>query len=198
MTFPTTLFHKELAAEGKVFMTEADLPTDDGWVDTPAAFDPAYKKPAPVVPNGSIPADAPPGFVPNPFPSCRYRKGDPDHPKRVETAEEDAALEAAEPGVWTHSPDPNYKAPAAGPDAGTLDPNALRDLTGDVVVLDDAQKAEFYAAKVTDIVVKLESIGSPARLKALAEAEAANPNKARVTVLKAVAARLATLSAPQE
>lgn len=196
-TFPTTLFHKELAAEGQVFMTEADLPTAPGWVDTPAAFDPAYKKPEPIAPSGSIPADAPPGFVPNPYPSCRYRKGDPENPKRVATAEDDAALEAAEPGVWQHSPDPNFKPPVAGPDAGAPDPNALADIGG-TTTLTDAQKAEFYAAKVAEVVVKLEAIGNPGLLTAIAAAEAENPKGARVTVAKAIAARLAVLSAPVE
>lgn len=197
MTFPTCLFHKTIAPDGQVFMTEADLPAADaGWVDTPAAFDPNYKAPTPVVPNGSIPADAPPGFVPNPYPSCRYRKGDPDNPRLVASAEEDAALEAAEPGVWQHSPDPKFKPPVAGPDAGAPDPNALADFVTAAdgsVTLTDAQKAELYTAKVAEVVMKLEGISSPAMLKAIAAAEAENPTP-RKTVAKAVAARLAVLN----
>lgn len=197
MTFPTTLYHKTLAADGQVFMSEASLPSADaGWVDTPAAFDPSYVAPTPITPSGAVPADAPPGFVPSPFPSCRYRKGDPENPKQVATAEEDAALEAAEPGVWLHSPDPHYKPAAAGPDAGAPDPNALADLVPNAdgsVTLSDAQKAEFYGAKVAEVVVKLEAISSAAMLNALAAAEAENP-KPRVTVVKAVKARIAALT----
>jgi hypothetical protein len=107
--FPTTLFHKDLAPEGQVFMTEADVPSEAGWVDTPAAFVVGYKKPVQVVAADAIPADAPAGFVPQPYPSVRYRLGDEASARTVTTAEEDAELEAAEPGVWKHSHDPKAK-----------------------------------------------------------------------------------------
>src|SRR3954465_1099535 len=98
-TYPTTLFHKDHAPEGKVFMTEADVPSEDaGWVDTPAAFVPGYQKPPQRVAPDSVPDDAPAGFVPQPYPSVRYRLGDASSARVVATAEEDAALDAAEPG----------------------------------------------------------------------------------------------------
>lgn len=200
MTFPTTLFHKDLAPEGQVFMTKEDLPDADGWVDTPAAFVAGYKPPKPVAPADSLPADAPPGFVPQPYPSYRYKVGDADNPVVVTTKEEDEALEAKEPGVWKHSHDAaakvNQPADAGAPTSGKLVDLGAGD--GDApVVLTDAQKAEFYGAKVADIVVKLSAIGSVSQLEAIAAAEAENP-KPRVTVQKAVKARLAELKASTE
>lgn len=202
--FPTTLFHKELAPEGQVFMTKADVPSDAGWVDTPAAFVAGYTKPAPTVAPDSVPADAPAGFVPQPYPSVRYRLGDEASARTVASAEEDAELEAAEPGVWKHSHDAKAKVntdPVAAPDAGAADPTALTDLTDAVdapVVLTDAQKAEVHAAKAVDLFAKVSAISSPKLLEAIAAAESEKPGGARATVLKAVKARLAELKVSAE
>jgi hypothetical protein len=201
--FPTTLFHKDLAPEGQVFMTEADVPSEAGWVDTPAAFVAGYKKPVQVVAADAIPADAPAGFVPQPYPSVRYRLGDEASARTVTSAEEDAELEAAEPGVWKHSPRSQGQGQRrrgrgprrrrAGPERAGRPHRRRR-----AVVLTDAQKAEVHAAKAADLFAKVSGISSPALLAAIAAAEDEKPGGARVTVLKAVKARLAELKVSAE
>lgn len=200
MSYPKFLFHREKAAEGQLFASEDDLPKDPtGWVETPAAFDEGYvAPPAPDTAEGSIPEDARRrGYVPAPFPSHRYKKNDADHPKTVNSQEEDDALEAAEPGVWKHSPDPKAWADDAAP-TGTATgadlatgPDAPHGLTED-------QKAEFYAAKVADIVVKLGSVTGVGPLDELAAVEDQNPKGARQTIVKAIKARKAELAVPVE
>jgi hypothetical protein len=107
--FPAWHFHKDLAPEGQVFQTAEDLARaeDDnpGWQDTPAKFDPKYvaPPPSPVAPEDR-PADQP-GYVPVTFPSLRHNQAGEE--RRVETKDEADALEAAEPGVWKDTPDPD-------------------------------------------------------------------------------------------
>lgn len=185
------LFHKTLAPEGQNFPTADACPTDEGWVDTPAAFVEGYQKPEPQVGDGRISEAARnAGFVPSPYPSHRYKKNEPDTPKTIATREDDETLEAAEPGVWKHTPDPKawedgYEVPA-GPDLGDAP-----------MLLTQDNLAELHGAKVADIVVKVSSLSSVSHLQTIASAEDKNPKGARPTVLKAIKARLAELKVPE-
>lgn len=104
MKFPTFAFHKEEAPEGRLVQNQEDLDAlGPEWVETPAAFDPNYKRPAPAVADGTVPQEmAARGFVPQPYPAHRYTKGGAQS-CLVTGVEEDAALD---PDVWKDTPDP--------------------------------------------------------------------------------------------
>lgn len=95
------MFHKVHAPDGQLF-EDGVTPQGDGWVDTPAAFEPGYVPP-PAEPEGLPERERRAGYVPQAFPSHRYRKGDPDNPILVQSAEDAAALDPAE---WKDTPDP--------------------------------------------------------------------------------------------
>jgi hypothetical protein len=104
LSFPTMLFHKDHAPDGRVFSADVDLPNDlEGWVDTPAKFRADYKDPPPLaVPPGTVPeAERLSGYVPQLFPTWRFPRAGGD-PKFVASAEDLAELDPAE---WLDTPD---------------------------------------------------------------------------------------------
>lgn len=184
--YPRFLFHKELAKDGRLIKSAAEEPTGDGWVDTPAAFEEGYVAPPPQVDAKGQPAPAPtPGHVHKPYPSHRFNKAGVSC--LVNTAEEDAALDAA---IWKDTPDPaafpDDAPPSAPPPAAPDGP-----LTGAA-----AQKADLYAANAATVVEKVASMTDIAALQLVQGFELANPRGARKTVLTAVVKRLTELGLP--
>ena len=97
--YPAMRYHKTLAPEGKEVKTaEAAAALGDGWVRTPAAFEPGYvEQPEPE--DGSPIAEArPPGKPYVPYPILRYaRNGE----ERLFGEAED---QARDPNIWKASP----------------------------------------------------------------------------------------------
>lgn len=208
--YPAFRYHKELAAEGKLVKTEEeDKALGPDWHDTPEKFDPKYVAPNPEDPEAVAAAmrQAKPAKA---YPSHRYKKGDADNPKEVKTAEEDDALEAAEPGVWKSTPDPAAwkdgtplapapnqpgQPPAGAPSAQLPPPQAPQPPSPpNVIVLTAEQKLELHTAPLPEIFERLDGISDVARLDAIVAAEEENPNGARKTLLKAVDARKRALA----
>lgn len=199
MAYPKFLYHETHAPDGRAIMTEADEPKGDGWHDTPAKFDPNYvPPPPPLVAEGTVPEAARlAGFVPQAYPSLRYSVHGGEA-KRVDSADEDAALD---PAVWKHSPDPTSwtteepEAPA-GADAAvsvTMTTGGVGSATT-APSSDDEQKAELYKANVSQIIEKVSAIHDPALLERVAAFETDNPKGPRKTVLQAVKAQLALIA----
>lgn len=206
MAYPKFLYHPELAPAGRLIRDEASEPTEPGWVDTPQKFDPAYVEPAPIVPEGSVPADRP-GYVPQPYPSVRY--GASGETKVVASADEDAALNPAD---WKHSPahfldePPAVVAPPPPPAVPVVidplnpppevptenTPPAPQLKTDPPQVGSAKQKAALYAANAADVIDKVKGMSDIATLQMVKGFEESNPSK-RVTVIKAVDKRLADL-----
>jgi hypothetical protein len=133
--FPTFRFHKELAPEGRILQTQADVDAlGAGWVDTPAAFDPNYVPPAASVVDDTVPSDAyAQTFVRVPFPSHRFNRA--GESCLVNSQDEADALD---PREWKETPDPRaWDEPGADatspkaqlsfvprPDAPSVEPSA--------------------------------------------------------------------------
>lgn len=200
--YPRFLYHKDEAPSGRLIRNAEDEPTGPGWVDTPQKFDPAYVEPAPVVPEGSVPADRP-GYVPQQYPSHRY--GASGEVRVVASAEEDAELN---PRDWKHSPadflaeiapaEPAPK-PRAVARAVTPPPPAPDVPPADPAVPPPAKpmnakamKASLYDAKEADVIAQVREMGDIEKLQIVKGFEETNPKK-RAKVIKAVDKRLAEL-----
>lgn len=197
--FPCFRYHATLAREGKLFRSEADLPpAGEGWVDTPAAFEAGYVAPPPQdeAPTGLAAAARALRRPAKPYPAHRYKRDDADHPVIVKDADEDAKLD---PAVWKDTPDPNAwdnPAPAMRPMAsdGVDQPPSA---PPEPVEIPQDIREEIYAAKLGDLIGRIETMTSTPKLEALARAEEDNPSK-RATILKAIKARLKVLAASPE
>lgn len=209
MSYPTFLYHETEAPEGRLIPNaEKEAELGPGWVDTPEAFKPGYKKPEPKIAAGTIPEEAArQGYTPQPFPAHYYNRS--GESRLVSGAEELATLDLAE---WKDTPDLTakvWRSPAAVVAAAvaltarvppSLDGAGTATEPPPVVptfVLTDEQKTEFGKATVAQIVEKLEAIDNVTMLDALADAEAAS-EKPRKGVLLAIKARHAVLLAPAE
>lgn len=167
------LFHKVEAPEGKQFADDVE-PTGDGWVDTPAKFDPNYVEPPKadllVVPGGFI-------HTGPSFPAHFYNRA--GELKEVANAEQ---FEALNPDVWKDSP------AAFGPveDTPVVEEPPY--------VLTAEQVADVYASTVVTLKAALADVTSKAKLAAIESAEAVNPQGPRQGVFKALNARRAELT----
>lgn len=176
LKYPRFAYHAELAPDGLLVRTPADEPTGDGWVETPAAFDPKYVAPPDTVEPGSVPAEAAAaGYVPRPYPAHRYNR-DGDFVV-VRTAEDDAALD---PAVWKATPDPKAFSDAPPPTTPPPVPGKA---------LDDTQRAELYASSVTVVSDRIAALTDGPLLDAIRAAELANPKGPRIGVIRALDAR---------
>lgn len=205
--YPRFLYHKEEAPSGKLIRSAADEPTGEGWVDTPQKFDPKYVDPPKLVPDGSVPADRP-GYIPKAYPSFRY--GASGETQIVSSAEADAALNPAD---WKHSPAdflPKTNAPVMvtplppappvvidplnpPPELPVSTAPPMPTLPAEPPQLSAAkQKAALYAAPVAQVIANVKTMSDIEKLQMVKGFEETNPSK-RVTVIKAVDARLAEL-----
>lgn len=192
--FPICLFHREEAPEGKVFMSQETLPSGEGWVDTPAAFEPGYVRPEPAP--DAMPSDEFVRRAGKPilrFPAHFYRKNDPDHPFEVRNAKEYEALDkelyrdTPDPKAWADDADPlpgNYNTPPVATKPGQAPDNLAMPLSP----LNPDQQAKLWGARVQEIVVAVDGM-TLEQTKLLADAEALNPANPRKTVLAAIKAR---------
>lgn len=199
VTFPTFLFHKEHAPDGRIFHSAAAVPTEDGWVDTPAKFATDYvEPPTAAVADDSVPEDARRnGYVPAHYPAHLYHRETKDV-VTVESFEAHAALELKFPGTYIDTPDADaYAQRRTRADAGDRDvtaPVPPTFSTAAVVTLSAEQQASFAKATIPQVIEQLEQISNPALIVALQAAEDGRANGPRVSVVKALKARLAELS----
>jgi hypothetical protein len=194
LTFPTFLYHKDHAPLGRIFHTAAAVPTEPGWVETPAKFDPTYVAP-PETPeaDGSLPADAPAGYVPQPYPTHVYHRGTQES-RLVADRAAHAALEAADPGVWINTPDVaayDARQAASGDVAATTGADPALPTAGDLTA---DQAAAFAKSTVGQIVDQLQSVTNAGLLAQLETVEGTRAAGPRTTVLKALKARALELT----
>lgn len=102
--YPRWAWHPTLARDGKFIANEAAEPAGDGWVDTPAALDPAYVPPPEVPDEEQVPDIAPPGYEREHYPTWRYPVSGGD-PYYVLDAVADSKLDRK---LWKNSPDPTH------------------------------------------------------------------------------------------
>jgi hypothetical protein len=95
MQYPRWVYHKEHAVDGVLVPRAEDEPKGEGWVSTPAAFDPNYVEPPPLPPEDLARGGRP--FVA--YPTWRYAAH--EEPRLVASAEEDEQLDKA---IWKDSP----------------------------------------------------------------------------------------------
>lgn len=194
--YPRWAYHPTLAKDGKLIKSEADEPTDEGWVDTPAAFAADYKAPEPVDhPEGLAGESRVTQKAHEHYPSWRYHVDGKPEPILVKDADADAALDAA---VWKTSPDPKHwgsdaslfarpkPGPAAPPSAATVAQQKE----------DEAQRNELWAADGNAVIARVKALDSREMLERIRAFEALNPEGPRVGILKAVKATLDTLTEP--
>jgi hypothetical protein len=98
-TYPKWVYHKEHAPEGLLVHSEADEPKGDGWVSTPALFDPNYVLPPQLSPEAQAEQGARGGRPFVAYPAWRYAEG--EEPVLVATAEADEKLDKAK---WKDTP----------------------------------------------------------------------------------------------
>jgi hypothetical protein len=98
-TYPKWVYHKEHAPEGLCVHSEEDEPVGDGWVSTPAKFDPNYVDPPPLTEDAQFDLLAREGRPFVAYPSWRYHKN--GEARLVETAEADEQLDKS---VWKDTP----------------------------------------------------------------------------------------------
>lgn len=184
--YPCVRYHKELAPEGRLVRTADGEPTGEGWVDTPAAFDPNYVPPPPLDPNVVTSDAVRPGYVPQRFPACRY-----DGNGNIQLVKTQEEADTLDPRQWKDSPaafGPDYVAPS---DAPRPAPPAAEPPTNAEI---ERQKAELFAATVPVIVERIEAISDVSTLATIRAYEEVNPKGARTGVLKAVDARFEELA----
>lgn len=167
-------YHKTLASEGKLIRSAAEEPKGDGWVDTPAAFEEGYVKPAPAAPSSHYA----PGRKFEAYPTARYnRAGDC---VIVKSKDEEDSLK----GEWLDTPPPEPASAPAAPD------------TSGQPTADDVAKLELHATPVNRIGEAIAAVSDLAMLDKIRGYEEANPKGARATVLKALDQRLDELTKP--
>jgi hypothetical protein len=182
--YPKWLYHKDLAPDGRLIRGPEQDPIEDGWVDTPAAFDPAYVAPPPRDPDAVPDAAVKAGYVHRPYPSHRYNAS--GESRIVHSLAEDDMLDPAD---WKDSPAAFGDPPPAAAPAPAPPPPASEDSIA-------TQRASLYAAKVADIVTGVETMTDLVKLETLKAFEQSNPKGARVGVIKALEARVKTLTPP--
>ena len=101
MVYPAWLYHRTEAPDGRLVACEDDAPSGEGWVTTPAAFDPHYVAPPPLAPAELTELMLRNGVPYIAFPAWRYHTS--GEARLVETAEADALLDKAE---WRDTPAP--------------------------------------------------------------------------------------------
>lgn len=99
MAYPKWLYHREYAPDGLLVAREEDEPSGDGWVTTPAAFDPTYVEPPPLADDEQWDFLARGGRPFVAFPAWRYQAN--GEAKLVMTAEADEQLDKA---LWKDTP----------------------------------------------------------------------------------------------
>lgn len=172
--YPAMRYHNTLAPEGRVISSpEAEAALGDGWVDTPAAFDPAYKALTTDPPEGTaMDTVVLPAKPPERYPAMRYARD--GRTQVVRNAEEEVSLDPVE---WKDTPDPHAWA-GMPPIEASSTPDAALTIGESLYLLNAAESQRLVS--VAD---------SPEKLDAIEIAERAHPKHegGRVSVLRAIA-----------
>ena len=184
--YPAMRYHKTLAPEGReVTNAQKAAELGEGWVRSPAAFDPGYVE-LPEPEDGTPMDDVAPierEYIP--YPAMRYSRDGQE--RIVQTKEQDNDLD---PAIWKATPDPaawaNEPAPATPPPPA---PPA----TGPA---QSAIAASLYLLNAGESAALVNGQDTPEKLDVLEAAERAHPKHdgGRVSVLKAIAARREALA----
>lgn len=182
--YPCNRYHKDLAPDGREIKSAAqEAELGPGWVDTPAAFDPAYRPLTPT-PEDGAPLEAviaPPKEI-IPYPAMRYARD--GRTVTVTSVQEDRALDPAE---WKDTPDPK-----AWPDLPPAPPSPNPSTVAPLA-------ESFYLLNATEAARLVAGADTPQKLDVIAAAEEAHPKfpGGRASVLRAIAERREALtSAP--
>lgn len=201
--YPRFLYHKDKSPEGTIVRTiEDEQALGEGWVPTPAMFDPNYVPPPELVAPGTIPADAAAaGYVPLDYPGMRYARDGATC--IVANPDEDALLDGA---VWKRSPAdfPPVVETAAAPSAPPRAQSAS--LAPGVTDQAEAERkaAEAFAAKATelhgtavaDVLKALDGCTETDLLQKVKQMEALNPGGPRITLIRQIDALIKAVNEP--
>lgn len=190
--YPRFAYHKTLAHEGRLIKSAEDEPTEEGWVDTPAKFDPNYVEPPQIgAAPGTVPEEARRrGFVPQQYPAKRYHQVTGED-RRVESAQEDGALD---PSVWKDTPPASVEvpapaqAPAAAASSGNSAPagTTMTEEEKKAAAELNAKAAELHGTAVDKVLDALKGCDDPDFLSRITEMEALNPAGPRMSLVKAI------------
>ena len=183
--YPKMRYHKTLAPQGRtVLNTQQDVALGEGWVNSPAAFEPGYVEPPEPEDGALIHDPRPPDKEYIPYPAMRYaRNGE------TTTVYNQAQDEALDPFVWRNTPDPAAWAdvpPPAPPDPAKAAATAAA-----------AIGESLYFLNATESTALVNGADTPEKLDAIETAEKAHPKHegGRVSVLRAIEERRAALMA---
>lgn len=189
--YPAMRYHQTLAPDGReVKDAAADAALGEGWVKTPAAFEPGYVD-VPEPEEGTS-MDTAVALTQEyiPYPALRYTREGGE--LIVNSAEEDQELD---PRVWKKTPDPaawadEAPAPVADP-ASALTPPAVPPVTAVNPIA-----ASLYLLNVAESELLVNGADTPAKLDVIEHAEKAHPKHegGRVSVLRAIADRREALA----
>src|SRR3990167_6581220 len=97
--YPAIRYHKTLAPDGITVANASQEPDGEGWVTTPAAFDPGYVPPATRLRDGDpLPFVRPPDRPYVAFPAMRYARDG------AEQTVNEAQAATLDPAVWKDHP----------------------------------------------------------------------------------------------
>lgn len=170
--YPTMRYHKDVAPEGievRNAEQEAKLaPADQGWVDTPAKFDPAYRALTADPPEGTpFETYVVPAKPPVPYPAMRYGRGGEE--RVINSPDQEEAGWQDHP--WT-------PAELAVPPAATHAPSST-----------EQQEDKLFSVTVAQVEEILDEITDLAELDSIAAREQRNPRGPRKGILMAIDAR---------
>ena len=183
--YPRSKYHKTLAPLGReVLNAQQEAALGEGWVNSPAAFEPGYVEPPEPEDGALIHDPRPPDKEYIPYPAMRYaRNGE------TTTVYNQAQDEALDPFVWRNTPDPAAWAdvpPPAPPDPAKAAATAAA-----------AIGESLYFLNATESTALVNGADTPEKLDAIETAEKAHPKHegGRVSVLRAIEERRAALMA---
>ena len=181
--YPCVRYHKILAPEGREILNAVkDAALGEGWVDTPAAFDPAYVPPATRLKDGDpMPVTRTPGQAYVEYPAMRYAR---------DGREQEVMSDGLDPAEWKDHPW-TAEEQAAGPTpvaAGTAE---------DAPPVVSPVAASLYLLNAAESTLLVNGQDTPEKLDALEAAEQAHPKHdgGRVSVLRAITERREALAA---
>ena len=202
--YPCTRYHKDLAPEGiEIPTAEKEAELGPGWVDTPAAFDPAYVPLTEDPPDGTpFESYVEPAAPPIAYPAMRYARDGGERvingPDQEEPGWQDhpwstAELAAGQPMPST-PPAPNGHStatePAPATNEGTREP-----VEPPAAVTPAPEDDGLYRVTVERVEGVLSEITDAAELDDIAARESRNPRGPRKGVLSAIEARREALAA---
>lgn len=194
--YPCTRYHKDLAPEGReIKNAEKEAELGEGWVDTPAAFDPAYVPPTVDPPEGTpFESYVAPAAPPIAYPAMRYSRDGGE--RTIQGPGEEEAGWQDHP--WTKDELAATVAPAAPPETDPVSPPGARSVheadppppNAPPVLPDEGPKEDgLFSVPVPKVEEVVAEITDPAELNDIEAREQRNPRGARKGVLAAIAAR---------